>query len=155
MICSARLFEFRTDRWKFSPKPNSNGCSNPNEDLIDRSCGKIRYFSHSPVNWSLHSPTPFFKFVHTLFGAQDLWIRFCIREKREEQREQCWAIFYAVSSFLYLPATLKMLYNFSVALLSSLFAAYLSCQFQPFFCRIDYRFSDFSSTMLCLRWIPV
>lgn len=34
--------------------------------------------------------------------------------------------------------------NISVALLCSLFAAYLSCQFQPYFCRIDYRFLDLS-----------
>lgn len=58
---------------------------------------------------------------------------------------------------IYLPQKMivKMLYNFSVALFSSLFAAYLSCQFQPFFCRIDYRSYEFSSTMLFSRWVPV
>lgn len=94
----------------------------------------------------------FFEFVHTLFGAQDLRIRSW--EKGGAKGTLRW-FFFPQSSFFNLPATLKMLYNFSVALPSSLFAAYLSCQFQPFFCRIDYRSYEFSSTMLFSRWVPV
>lgn len=97
-------------------------------------------------------------FSHAFFFFFNLFTRFSahkifesVREKREEQRERCVGFFFPQSSFFNLPATLKMLYNFSVALLSSLFAAYLSCQFQPFFGRIDYRSYEFSSTMLFSR----
>lgn len=98
-----------------------------------------------------HAFFVFFFNLFTRFSAHKIFES--VREKREEQRERCVG-FFPAELFFNLPATLKMLYNFSVALLSSLFAAYLSCQFQPFFCRID-RSYEFSSTMLFSRWVPV
>lgn len=84
-ICSARLFEIRTDRWKFSPKPNSNGCSNPtkrsyrqelweNSLLFPQSRKPISPFSHA-----------FFFNLFTRLSAHKIFQS--VREKREEQRE--------------------------------------------------------------------
>lgn len=117
-----------------------------NSLLFPQSRKLISSFSHA-----------FFYFLNlfTRFSAHKIFESVCVFVRKGRSKGNVALFFFPQSSFLNLPATWKMLHNVFCRPSFVAVCRLLKLPVQPFFCRIDYRSYEFSSTMLFLRWVPV